>query len=104
MHCLGLLILHVMLTNLTSEAENKFEAHNNLQRELPSSRAEAAVQLAEWLCSGMSLSMQSPSLLDKSTETSLLPLSELSLKERKPALLSQGTLEGPVFLLFVENH
>jgi hypothetical protein len=73
MHCLRLLILHVMLTNLTSEAENKFEAHNNLQRELPSSRAEAVVQLAEWLCSGMSLPMQSPSLVDKSTETSLLP-------------------------------
>ncbi len=52
-----------------------------------------------------SICTSSPTLVDKDDKISeYLPLSELSLKERKPALLSQGTLEGPVFLLSAENH
>jgi hypothetical protein len=52
-----------------------------------------------------SICTSSPTLVDKDDKISeYLPLSELSQKERKPALLSQGTLEGPVFLLSAGNH
>jgi hypothetical protein len=52
-----------------------------------------------------SICTSSPTLVNKDDKISeCLPLSELSLKEKKPALLSQGTLEGPVFRLSAENH
>jgi hypothetical protein len=54
--------LHFRFKNLISAAKM---VANNLQRELPSSRAAAVVQLLVWLCSEMSLPVQAPSLLDK---------------------------------------